>query len=723
MDANDNILPNVIVSWKLQGLADDYDFSTYTDTKGIARTKVTSTVAGILKMSAYLDLNNHKPIQDVTVTPADIDANKSTFSSNRQSIGGDDKDSALLTVNLMDKYSNTIDGKTVSVKATSGRPNFSDNPLNSLGKGEYQTNLTSNVKTDIILTAEAEGLTIAKPLTIKVTIPKPDIIFDKQIQQETYASAPINALSYTGLPNNINVMWSSSDPTIASIDTTSGNISMKKAGTAIITLQTSGNDQYQPAQSSYPLVIEKAAPILQSSSSGTIKSVWNDGVTHTVNATFGNADVKNIPLYYVSDDQRIASVDTQGMITEVKPGKTKIHIKSDATDQFLADAVAIDYEQDKGILSITFTKNNIILSETDTNIDVQQPTTPLPKEAQGVWSAKDPNIVAIKENGTIIKITSGTTDIILTSKENDYFYESKGTYSVDIRKVPHITINSVTRRIDNNKNAQTIPTINTSINWTPVYENDSLTFSWQPPDTTTSSYDVNLELWDGDQKTNQIFAYDKTQLLGGQTITTSFKIDKKLFKSTQLKIKVIVFDLFDTDLNTNTGRQYAVYYPLNIKPIAPEYMDFRLEGRIIFINTNNGATRGSCQETISDPTTHVIAEPIYTLGSANQIFLSPVTISHNLIDIIGDFSRSTVDYNDKTIESVSVDNANHSTTSHSNAMKEQCWTPLAGTPHSGSATLVTHITINDVEKTFTQSVKWNGDGNPSTNNVEKILNQ
>ncbi|WP_337232667.1 hypothetical protein, partial [Vibrio cholerae] len=77
---------------KLQGLADDYDFSTYTDTHGIARTKVTSSVAGILKMSAYLDLNNHKPIQDVTVKPADIDANKSTFSSSRQSIGGDNKD-------------------------------------------------------------------------------------------------------------------------------------------------------------------------------------------------------------------------------------------------------------------------------------------------------------------------------------------------------------------------------------------------------------------------------------------------------------------------------------------------------------------------------------------------------------------------------------------------------------------------------------------------------
>ncbi|WP_193014985.1 Ig-like domain-containing protein [Proteus sp. FME41] len=725
VDANDNILPNVIVSWKLQGLADDYDFSTYTDTNGIARTKVTSTVAGILKMSAYLDLNNHKQIQDVTVTPADIDANKSTFSSNRQSIGGDNKDSALLTVNLMDKYSNTVDGKIVSIKTTSGTPNFSDNPLNALGNGEYQTNLTSNVKTDIILTAEADGITIAQPLTIKVTIPKPDIIFDKQIQQETYTSTLINSLNYKGLPNNINVMWSSSDPTIATIDTLNGKISMKKAGTVIITLQTSGNDQYQPAQSSYPLVIEKAAPILQLTSLSTIKSVWNDGVTHTVNVNFGNTDVKSLPLYYASDDQHIAMIDTLGTIAEVKPGKTKIHIKSDATDQFLADAVVVDYEQDKGTLQITFATHNITYSETDKNIDVQQPTSPLPKEAQGIWSATNPNVVAIKENGTIVKVTPGTTDIILTSKENDYFYESKGTYSVEVRKVPHITINSVTRRVDNNKTAHVIPNTNTSIYWTPVYEGDQLTFSWLPPDTSVTDYEVNLELWDGNQKTSQIFEYNQAKLLGGQAITTAFTIDKNLFKSTQLKIKVIVFDLFDQDSHTNTGRQYAVYYPINIKPITPEYMDFRLDGRIIFINTNNGATKGGCQETISDPTIHVIAEPIYTLGYANKPFLFPVTVSHNLIDITGDSSRSSVDYHDSTIELVSIENARHSTTSHTNAMKEQCWAAMTGAPHSGGANLITHMTINGIEKVFTQPVKWNGEGdrNPSANSVEKILHQ
>lgn len=719
VDANDNILPNVIVSWKLQGLADDYDFSTYTDAKGIARTKVTSHVAGILKMSAYLDLNNHKPIQDVTVNPAGIDVDKSTFSTNRQSIGGDDKDSALLTVNLMDKYSNTINGKAVSIKTTSGKPHFSDNPLNSLGKGNYQTRLTSNVKTDITLTAEAEGLTIAKPLTIKVTIPKPDIIFDKQIQQETYASAPINALSYTGLPNNINVMWSSSDPTIASIDTSSGKISMKKAGTLIITLQTSGNDQYQPAQSSYPLVIEKAAPILQLASSGTIKSVWNDGVTHNVNATFGNKDVKNIPLYYVSDDQRIATIDTQGAITGVKPGKTKIHIKSDATDQFLADAVAVDYEQDKGKLQISFAQKDVIVSEIQTNIDVQQPTPPLPSEALGVWSAEHPNIVAIKPNGTIVSIHPGTTNIILTSKENDYFYESMGAYSMSVKKVPHITINSATRRVDSNKKQQSSVNASIPIQWTPVYEGDTLTLSWLPPDTSTGDgpYAVNLELWNGNTKTNQINEYDRNTLLSAQKIDTSFTIDKNLIGNNQLKIKVIAFDLSDGN------KEYPTFYPLDIKSIKPMYMDFILEGRIKIINTNDASIpRNECRGTKGEEITHVIINPVTTLGASSKVLLFPVTISHKLIDITGSKSRDTVDYKDEEQYTTSVENHNLQQTSHSLAIKEDCWDPIAGSPDSGGATLVTTMIINGITREFQQNVIWNGNGASDVNKVQVIKN-
>lgn len=208
-------------------------------------------------MSAYLDSNNYKSTQDITVIPAEIDIHKSTFNSHRRSINADNKDSTLLSVKLMDKYGNTIDGKNVEIKTISGKPNFSDNPLKSVGNGEYQTNVTANTMSDIILTAQAETITIAEPLTIKVAIPKSEITFEKPIQQEIYKSTVIDALSYKGVPQNMQVIWSSSDPTVASIDTTSGQISMKKAGTTIITLQTLGNEQYPSAKNSYPLVIEK----------------------------------------------------------------------------------------------------------------------------------------------------------------------------------------------------------------------------------------------------------------------------------------------------------------------------------------------------------------------------------------------------------------------------------------------------------------------------------
>ena len=46
--------------------------------------------------------------------------------------------------------------KNVEIKTISGKPNFSDNPvLKSVGNGEYQTNVTANTMSDIILTAQA----------------------------------------------------------------------------------------------------------------------------------------------------------------------------------------------------------------------------------------------------------------------------------------------------------------------------------------------------------------------------------------------------------------------------------------------------------------------------------------------------------------------------------------------------------------------------------------
>lgn len=718
VDANDNILPNVIVSWKLQGLADDYDFSTYTDATGIARTKVTSNIAGILKMSAYLDLSNHKPIQNVTVIPADIDANKSTFSSNRQSIGGDNKDNAILTTKLVDKYGNTIDGKKVSLDIQSGTPNFSDNPLKSIGNGEYQTQLTSNVKTDIVLSTIAEGVTIAKPVTIKVTIPKPDIIFDKKIQQETYSSAPTKALGYTGLPNNINVMWSSSAPDIASIDNHSGAITLKKAGTVLITLQSAGNDQYQPTQNSYPLVIEKAKPNLQLTSSDTITSVWNDGLKHQITASSQNPDAKNLAIKFVSNDKSIVIVDDKGNVQEVMPGKATLSVQVEATDQFLAEQKGVNYTQDKAIYTVGFKDHDMTYTEGETNISVQQPYKPLPAKANAIWVSSAPSIIAIKEDGEITGLNKGRAVIYLKILENEYYKASQGEYSVVVNEAPSVQIISIERRINNVKKKSSKPSTQIATTWTPVYIGDEIKINWKlKSDDTAYKTDVNIELEINGVTPSGYLSVNSRESINSIR-TTTFTASKDIIDKNDIRIKATAF-------NWDNGKKaYPTYYPLDIKAIDPQYMDFTLSGRVTFITTRDASVkRNACRSTQLDDTVHVMINPVTSLGNNNKILLFPVTISHTLDSITGSKSRDRVVYNDEDAYDASVDNVNLQQTSPSLAIKEQCWNPTAGSaPDSGMAILVTTMTINKITKQYQQNVSWNGNGNSGLNNVQTIDN-
>lgn len=705
VDANDNILPNVIVSWKLQGLADDYDFSTYTDTHGIARTKVTSSVAGILKMSAYLDLNNHKPIQDVTVKPADIDANKSTFSSSRQSIGGDNKDSALLTVHLMDKYSNTIDGKTVSIKTTRGKPNFSDNPLTSLGKGKYQTNLTSNVKTDIILTAEAEGLTIAKPLTIKVTIPKPDIIFDKQIQQETYASAPINALGYTGLPKNINLMWSSSDPAIASIDTTSGNISMKKAGTVIITLQTAGNAQYQPAQSSYPLVIEKADVGLVAKESH-LSSIWNDNITQQVMLLYTNKDATNNPppKQFVNYKQAIITVDEQGKITPIKPGDTNITVLSQATEQFKSSSTVINYTQDKGTINYHFKNSDetlIVDALSSGVLTAQAPIPPLPTGINAIWSSSNPSAVEVTSKGAITHLGIGKATLTLSIKDDVYYHDNHNSYNITVKPAPYITIDSLKFK---SAGREMIASNTNYLSWQPVYISDNkITVNWSSSET---PHAINFELYD--EKNNLIQLEERQNYSPKNNISTPVIFspgESYINKPQNLKLKVITFDL--------NNKSYPKEYNIAVKSISAQTAEnlFLIHLNSQFLYTDSGSSASSCQDAMGTSAIHFTVIPRVEFKGDTKNLLYPIRLTAKIDSITlnssnlsqGIINQNVVYPDDFTLNKTSLNNYEFKATSSQYAIDKEC-----KITDSGDGVFKLTIDVYGNKKEITNKFNWNG---------------
>ena len=56
----------------------------------------------------------------------------------------------------------------------------------------------------------------------------------------------------------------------------------------------------------------------------TIQSIWNDGITHQIAAEFDNPEAKNIPIHFSSSDTLVATIDSKGNLTAIKPGKNKI---------------------------------------------------------------------------------------------------------------------------------------------------------------------------------------------------------------------------------------------------------------------------------------------------------------------------------------------------------------------------------------------------------------
>ncbi|QHD94672.1 hypothetical protein GSM99_09125 [Proteus terrae subsp. cibarius] len=561
------------------------------------------------------------------------------------------------------------------------------------------------LKTDIILTAEAEGLTIAKPLTIKVTIPKPDIIFDKQIQQETYASAPINALGYTGLPKNINLMWSSSDPAIASIDTTSGNISMKKAGTVIITLQTAGNAQYQPAQSSYPLVIEKADVGLVAKESH-LSSIWNDNITQQVMLLYTNKDATNNPppKQFVNYKQAIITVDEQGKITPIKPGDTNITVLSQATEQFKSSSTVINYTQDKGTINYHFKNSDetlIVDALSSGVLTAQAPIPPLPTGINAIWSSSNPSAVEVTSKGAITHLGIGKATLTLSIKDDVYYHDNHNSYNITVKPAPYITIDSLKFK---SAGREMIASNTNYLSWQPVYISDNkITVNWSSSET---PHAINFELYD--EKNNLIQLEERQNYSPKNNISTPVIFspgESYINKPQNLKLKVITFDL--------NNKSYPKEYNIAVKSISAQTAEnlFLIHLNSQFLYTDSGSSASSCQDAMGTSAIHFTVIPRVEFKGDTKNLLYPIRLTAKIDSITlnssnlsqGIINQNVVYPDDFTLNKTSLNNYEFKATSSQYAIDKEC-----KITDSGDGVFKLTIDVYGNKKEITNKFNWNG---------------
>ncbi|ANI31715.1 hypothetical protein PL78_18075 [Yersinia entomophaga] len=579
-DAEGNLLKDAIVSWQLISGSAVFDRISRTDGMGVAQTTLSSTVAGDVVIAAYLNSNQYKNAIPVTVKPGAIDQNASTFVSDKITIGSDGTEAANLLVKLKDIYGNNIPKEVVNITSSSTLTGFkvTPQPMKDIGSGNYTAAATSTAKGQQVISAKVGSTQIGKDITITIGAITPDLRFDNAQQQVTYVKTFNQSQPARNVPVGVRQFWSSSDPDVAQVDDV-GKVTLYKSGKVTITIQTSGNGQYNPAQGSYELQVDKADPQL-TTDQAIIADYWAEGNNPSVKVSLNNSDAAALTPTYRSSDSKVVTINAQGNLTQVRPGATDITVSTPETDQFKGSELKIGYTLSKGRHPITFSQPTFQVTDQE-NLSVEQPIVALPANAKYSWGSSDSSVVNIKPTtGEINSQAVGKARLTLTMASNEFYEESSGYYDVEIYGKPSISGKVV--HLSKGQSSE-------SNKWNPTFTRDTISVNWSSESSNKYTAPTKVVIQIFDNSTNAKLE-EITETSSFMSKTTTFQ-PKESYWGKRLRIVATAYGFN----NLQDRYQYMVdAYPLEPAAIWNSAI---LRSRSLIYITSSGARDSSCRET------------------------------------------------------------------------------------------------------------------------------
>jgi uncharacterized protein YjdB len=281
--------------------------------------------------------------------------------------------------------------------------------------------------------------------------------------------------------DNLPVTWSSSDPSVATIDD-NGAITLIGEGDTDITASFAGNDDYNEGSVSYTLTVSKTTPTLTFENN---QQHWTIGTAFTLPTL--TISPEGLTPTWSSSETSVATIDAStGEITLVGAGNTTITATIESTNE---------YNEASASYSLTVYKGNTTLSFTETELEVNlgddftPPTLNNPDEVSITYSSTNTNVATVDESdGTVTIIGSGETQIKAIHTEDNRFYYAEASYKLtvkgtDSKENVSLSFNPTVVYATQGDASITKPTLTSSV--------DGLTFSYGSSNTNIATVDNN----------------------------------------------------------------------------------------------------------------------------------------------------------------------------------------------------------------------------------------
>ena len=256
----------------------------------------------------------------------------------------------------------------------------------------------------------------------------------------SFANASVDAKLTSGYAgqaltnsNSVTVAYSSSDETVATVNSSTGVITeLKKAGTTTITATFAGDATYKPAEVSYTLNVTEKTPAGLAYAVAEVEKLTTD-------ATFTNplTNDHSLSVSYTSSASGVATVNpSTGEVTIKGAGSTTI------TATFGGDAT---YEEGEASYTLTVSKAAPTLSFASENATGREGEAFAGNELTNPaglsvsYSSSDKGVATVNEtSGAVTIVAGGTTTITASFTGDDTYTEGSASYTLKVLATPTI---------------------------------------------------------------------------------------------------------------------------------------------------------------------------------------------------------------------------------------------------------------------------------------------
>lgn len=289
---------------------------------------------------------------------------------------------------------------------------------------------------DVALKFNSNGKTVTKTITISIedpTVYVTSIALNKT--SATITEGETLQLSATITPEdatNKNVIWSSSDDAVATVDT-NGEVIGIAVGEATITATT--EDGGFTAECVVTVIIPVSNISLNKTSATLIEA---ETLQLIATITPDNATNKNVT--WSSSDDAIATVDANGLVTAIAAGEAIITVTTE-DGGLTAECVVTVERIVVPVISISLNKTTLSLTEGDTETLIASINPDNADNKNITWSSNDEAIATVSANGLITAIAAGEATITVTTEDGGFTAECIVTVNALTIPVADITLN------------------------------------------------------------------------------------------------------------------------------------------------------------------------------------------------------------------------------------------------------------------------------------------